>query len=124
MLQRARLQFIIPIVFDLVFSGFIVIIITKRIEKHYIIMGDIKNQIQELKTLIIHMQSQMIADHKDAIKQFFMISGHLQVYIEDYKNYMLGYNKKMKTDFFLLNKLEKIIQETINSGIAMNCLSK
>ena len=124
---------LIPIVADLLFSGFVVLIITKIIDKHYAqaskrehyaytVMSKMHDHISKLKMHMIHFQSDLLDDHEAAFKQFFMLAGDLQITFLDYEEYMTAYEVK-HNNFFMVADLKRIIDCSMKMGYVMQLSS-
>lgn len=123
----------VPIAADFLFSGFVVLIISKIIDKHYAqeskrehyaytVMTQIHGHVAKLKLHMIHFQSGLLDDHEEAFKQFFLLAGDLQITFLDYEEYMVAYEAKHK-NFFMVSDLRKILDTTKKAGFAMQLSS-
>lgn len=127
MIKYELINLIVPILCDFLFSGIIILFVSKKleqrftrgkIEEHYavVVMQELKKQIEMLKMHMIKMQTGVIEISDEAFRQFFYISGDLQIYIEDYEDYIRSYENKYP-NFFLLSELKSILAKVISLGM-------
>ena len=81
-------------------------------------MQDLKNHVEKLKMHIIKMQNGVIEINNEALQHFFYISGDLQVYVDDYEEYLQSYEHKHPS-FFMLSELRQILDNVIAIGISI-----
>lgn len=121
------IKLFVPIISNIFISGFVLTIILKKINDNfektkkreqyaYIVLGDIKKYLQNIRTQILYMQSGLVDDFKEGMIDLLKISGDFQVYIKEYKSYMVAASEKLGNEFFQVNKLEEISQELLNIG--------
>lgn len=124
------MSILIPIIFDFLFTGVIIVFVTKSIERRYAklekqdqysynIMREVKQLLVKIKMQIIHIQSRMDDNMEEHFRQLFFAAGDLQIYFEDYEDYMTSYEKTLGSDFFQTERIREIISEITKAGITM-----
>lgn len=124
------IKLLVPIISNIFISGIVVTIISKKINDSfektkkrkdyaYYVLGDIKKYLDKIKIQIIYMQSGLTDNYKEEVKKLFIAGGDLQVFIENYKEYMLAASPKLGDEFFQIKKLEEVIENLTCAGLAI-----
>lgn len=129
------IELFVPIVSNLLISGFIVVYLKNLVDRKFnkaskrdqyfiVVMSNLNTHIAELKNHIIMLQTKQITDNASGIEKIFLLGGDIQLYIKDFSCYMDNCKRTYHKDVFETEMLDMLLSELTECGKAMKMSSE
>lgn len=89
-----------------------------RKEYAYTVMEKLFEAVGKLHEHMIRFQSGAVENREQALKEFYMLAGDLQVMFIDYEAYLRAYEEE-HDNFFMVSELKSILDSVMQMGYAM-----